>query len=154
MLEVQGIGGWTSFEDRMVTLRASGKNFDVDACLRERNVTPAAIFRRGEPRFPASQPDDCRVRDSSGINLAVSDADFGNLKQQTRDTLHFLADNFAMLEHLANYPGVDGVEVDFAVYGGDGFVESYRFSPELLAQIGRLGITLCISRYIPADETA
>jgi len=137
----------------MVTLRASGASFDVDAFLRDSNVTPAVIFRRGEPRFPASKPDG-PVRDSSGINLGVSDADFGNLKQQTRDTLHFLADNLAMLERLVNYPGVDGVEVDFAVYGGDGFVESYRFSPELLEQIGRLGITLCVSRYIPADETA
>ena len=88
------------------------------------------------------------------MNLGVSDAEFGNLEQQTRDTLRFLANNFAMLERLINYPGVDGVEVDFAVNGGDGFVESYRFSPQLLEQIGRLGIALCVSRYIPADETA
>ena len=136
----------------MVTLRASGANFDVDAFLREGNVMPAVIFRRGEPRFPTSKPDG-PVRDSSGMNLGVSDAEFGNLEQQTRDTLRFLANNFAMLERLVNYPGVVRVEVDFAVCGGDGFVESYRFSPELLEQIGRLGITLCVSRYIPADET-
>jgi hypothetical protein len=134
----------------MVTLRVSGANFDVDAFLQESEVTPAVVFRRGEPRFPGSQPNG-PVLDSSGINVGVSDAEFGNLEQQTRETLRFLADNFAMLEGIANYPGVDGLELDFAVTGGDGFVESYRFSPELLEQIGRLRITLCVSRYIPTD---
>jgi hypothetical protein len=134
----------------MVTLRASGAHFDVDAFLQETDVTPAIVFRRGEPRFPASQPNG-PVMDASGMNVGVSDAEFGNLEQQTRETLQFLADNFAMLEHMANYPGVDGLELDFAVSGSDTFVENYRFSPELLEQIGRLGITLCVSRYIPTS---
>ena len=137
----------------MVTLRASGAHFDVDAFLQENDVTPAVVFRRGEPRFPASQPNG-PVLDSSGINIGVSDAEFGNLEQQTREALKFLADNFAVLKRLANYPGVDGLELDFAVNGGDAFVESYRFSPELLEPVGRLGITLCVSRYIPATGAA
>ena len=134
----------------MVTLRASGINFDIDAFLQENDVTPAAVFRRGEPKLLGSQRNGT-VSVSSGMNVGVSDAEFGNLEQQTDEALQFLADNFAMLERLAQYPGVDGVELDFAVYGGDGFVESYRFAPELLEQIWRLGITLCVSRYVSTN---
>lgn len=132
----------------MVTLRASGAHFDVDTFLLESDVTTAVVFRRGDPRFPASQPNGPRL-DFSGINIGVSDAE--NLEQQTREALRFLADNFAVLKRLANYPGVDGLELDFAVYGGDAFVESYRFSPELLEQVVRLGITLCVSRHISSN---
>ena len=88
------------------------------------------------------------------MNVGVSDAEFGNLEQQTRETLKFLAENLAELERMAAYPGVDGLELDFAVEGGDNFVESYRFSPELLEQVGRLGITLCVSRYVAATDAA
>ena len=92
--------------------------------------------------------------DHSGMNVGVSDAEFGNIEQQTRETLQFLADNLAEVERLGTYPGVEGLELDFAVYGrDDAFVESYRFAPELLAQISCLGITLCVSRYIPANDT-
>jgi hypothetical protein len=137
----------------MVVLRVSGVNFDVDAFLQEGDVTPAVVARRGERRFPGSQTNES-VYDSSGMMVDVSDAEFGNLEQQTLETLQFLADNFAVLQRMANYPGVDGLEMDFAVDGTDAFVESYRFSPELLEQVGRLGITLCVSRYIPANGAA
>ncbi len=135
----------------MVTLRVGGTHFDVDAFLRESSIAPATVFRRGQPRFPSSQSNG-RVSDRSGMNVGVSDAEFGNLEQQTCETLQFLADNLAELERLATYPGVEGLELDFAVEGGDNFVESYRFSPDLLEQVGRMGITLCVSRYIPAND--
>jgi hypothetical protein len=136
----------------MVTLRVSGANFDVDAFLRESNIAPAIVFRRGQPKFPGSQTDG-RILDHSAMNIGVSDAEFGNIEQQTREALQFLADNLAEVERLGTYPGVEGLELDFAVNGNDdAFVESYRFSPELLEHIARLGITLCVSRYVPAND--
>lgn len=141
-------------KDRMVTLRASGANFDVDAFLRDSNIVPAVFFRRGQPKFPAAQPNG-QVLDHSGLNIGVSDAEFGNTVQQTRDTLQFLTDNLVDVERLRSYPGVDGLELDFAVNGNDdAFVESYRFAPALLDQVARLGITLCISRYVSANDAS
>jgi hypothetical protein len=136
----------------MVTLRVSGADFDVDAFLRESDIAPAIVFRRGQPKFPGS-PTNGRVLDHSAMHIGVSDAEFGNIEQQTRETLQFLADNLAELERLKSYPGVEGLELDFAVNGNDdAFVESYRFSPELLEHMARLGITLCVSRYVPAND--
>jgi hypothetical protein len=130
----------------MVTLRVSGANFDVDAFLRDSCLAPAAVFRRGEPRLPD------RIHHSSGMNVGVSEADFADLDQQIRDALQFLATNRAEIERLINYVGVEGIQLDFPVRGKDAFVESYRFSAELLERVGSLGIELCVSRYIPAED--
>ena len=111
----------------------------------------ATVFRRGEPTFPASQPEGRRL-DSSGINVRVSDAEFSGLEQQARDALRFLQENEGEIRRLAGYPGIDGMELDFAVNRSDILVESYRFEPELLEQVGRLGITLCVSCYVPSEE--
>ena len=135
----------------MVTLRVSGASFDVNLFLREFQIAPALIFLRGQPKYPETQPNG-PVLDHSGMNVDVSDAEFGDLEQQSHDMVRFLADNLAMLERMSNYPGIEDIELDFAVCGGDGFVESYRFSPELLEQVGRLGITLCVSRYLQTDD--
>jgi hypothetical protein len=86
------------------------------------------------------------------MNVSVSDAEFGDLARQTRDALEFLNTNREELERLVNYVGVEGVELDFPVYGKDAFVESYRFSPELLERVGQLGIKLCVSRYVPPED--
>ena len=34
------------------------------------------------------------------MNIGVSDAEFGSIEQQTRETLQFLADNLAEVEQL------------------------------------------------------
>jgi len=138
----------------MVTLRASGTHFDVDAFLRESNLAPVTIFRCGQPKSPASQPNG-QVLDHSGMNIGVSDAEFGNIEQQTRETLQFLADNLQEIERLKMYFGVEGLELDFAFNGNDEvLIENYRFAPELLQRIASLGITLCISRYVPAADAS
>jgi hypothetical protein len=79
--------------------------------------------------------------------VGVSDAEFGDMEQQTQDALAFLKEHEEEIARLARYAGVDGIELDFAVYRGDGFVESYRFPAELVAWAGRLGIALCVSSY-------
>ena len=128
------------------TLRAHGVDFDVDAFLHESTLTSCAVFRRGEARLPASQPEGPRLQ-RSGLNVGVSEAEFGDMEQQTRDALAFLRQNEEEIARLAGYTGVEGIELDFAVYRGDGFVESFRLPAELASRAGRLGIVLCVSTY-------
>lgn len=71
------------------TLRAGGTNFDVDSFLATSSLTPCAVFRRGEPKFPASNPKG-RICETSCFNLNVSDAEFGDETGQIRDALIFL----------------------------------------------------------------
>jgi hypothetical protein len=132
------------------TLRAGGTDFDVNSFLASSSLTPCAVFRRGEPKFPASQPNG-PIRKNSGINVGVSDAEFGDEQNQTRDALNFLEEHEHELKRLAEYPGVEVFQIDFAIEAKDVFVQSYCFQPNLLFLIGRLGIELCVS-YYPASE--
>jgi hypothetical protein len=84
----------------MVTLRVSGASFDVNLFLREFQIAPALIFLRGQPKYPETQPNG-PVLDHSGMNVDVSDAEFGDLEQQSHDTVRFLADNLAMMERMS-----------------------------------------------------
>ena len=68
----------------MCTLRVSGAQFDVDAFLETSPFSPAGVFRRGEPRMPATQPDG-KVREVSGMNISVSDASWSDLAAQVTD---------------------------------------------------------------------
>jgi len=129
------------------TLRAGGPDFDIDSFLATSSLTPCAVFRRGEPKFPESNPKG-RICERSSFNVGVSDAEFGDEKNQTRDALIFLEKNENEIKRLSEFTGVEGVQLDFAIYiVPDAFAQSYCFPPNLLALIGRLGIELCISCY-------
>lgn len=133
------------------TLRAGGNNFDVDSFLGSSIFTPCAVFRRGEPRAPASQPKG-PILQHSGFNIGVSDAEFSDVEGQTRDAIIFMEAHEKELERLIAYPGVDGVEIDFAIEIKEVFGQSYSFPPNLLFMLGRLRIELVISCYPAAEE--
>ncbi len=133
------------------TLRAGGNNFDVDTFLESSIFTPCAVFRRGEQRAPASQPKG-PILQHSGFNLGVSDAEFSDVERQIRDAQAFIKSNEKELERLIAYPGVDGVEIDFAIEIENVFGQSYSFPPNLLSMLGRLRIELVISCYPAAEE--
>jgi hypothetical protein len=135
------------------TLRAGGVNFDVDSFLATSSLTPCAVFRRGKPKFPASNPKG-RISETSCFNVGVSDAEFGDEKSQTRDALIFLKKHKHELKRLAEFPGVEGVQLDFAVHIDipNVFTQSYCLPPNLLLQMGRLGIEMCISCYATPEE--
>jgi len=133
------------------TLRAGGADFDVNAFLANSSLKPCAVFRRGEPKCPASKPNG-PIHQDSCFNVGVSEAEFGDLLRQTQDALLFLEANEDELIRLVGYPGVEGVEFDFAVKNEDAFVQSYCFAPDLIAWIGRLGIELCVSCYVKSEE--
>ncbi len=128
----------------MCVLRASGIEFDVDGFLRVSSLAPCAVHRRGTPRLPG------RVHESSGFNIAVSDASWSDLPSQIADAEQFLSRHSREIERLMRFPGVEGAVLDFPVNLriGDGVVAQFdRFPASLVRAAGRLGLSLELSIY-------
>src|SRR4051794_25408094 len=95
-------------------LRAYGMNFDVEAFLAGCSLPVCAVHRRGEPRFPRSQPDGSR-NDQSGVHVAVSEAEFDEFPRQVEEAADFLRVELAQIRRLCEFPGVEGITLDFGV---------------------------------------
>jgi hypothetical protein len=126
-------------------LRAYGLKFDVDVFAVDCTLPICAIKRRGEPVFPASQPDG-RRHESSGVHILVSDAEFDDFQSQVNDAISFLQGNELQLRRLAEWPGVE-VELDFGIERRDVILECNTFPAELLRLAGALGIDITISHF-------
>jgi len=134
-----------------VMLRAGGKNFDVDAFLKECPWEPARVWHRGKPAFPRSQPKGRKNKDS-GFNVTVSDAGFDEINQQIKDATAFLEDeeNMVVIKALRAYPGVEGANLDFGVELPDPKecpIQYYVFPPKLARLAGKLSLHLEFSLY-------
>jgi hypothetical protein len=131
-------------------LRVSGADLDVDALLNGCEIEPVVVWRKGEPRSPASQPTG-KVHSFSGANFEVSGADFSELKLQIADALVFLREHESFVRRLRSFPGVEELCLDF---GSDirppGWC-SFSFPPELLVAVGSAGVSLVLSVY-PVDD--
>jgi hypothetical protein len=126
-------------------LRAYGLEFDGDVFAVDCTLPICAIKRRGEPVFPASQPDG-RRHESSGVHILVSDADFDEFQSQVDDAISFLQGNELQLRRLAEWPGVE-VELDFGIERRDVILECNTSPAELLRLAGALRIDITISHY-------
>ena len=133
-------------------LRASGDDFDVDAFLASCELEPIAVYHRGEPRFPASQPEGPR-NSRSGVNFEASGADFSELALQMEEALAFLRENEPFLARLRDCPGVEVLVLDFGAEIHPPGWCSFNFRSELLLAMGALGISLELSVY-PVEERA
>jgi hypothetical protein len=99
----------------MAVLRAYGPNFDVDEFLDGCTLPVCAVKRRGEPVFPASQPNG-PFREQSGVHVSVGDAEFDDFPKQVEEAISFLESNAEQLRRLVEFPGVEGdVELDFGI---------------------------------------
>ncbi len=125
-------------------LRAAGKYFDTDAFLKKSKLRPLAVFRRGEPK---SKSNPRRKNIQSSVNIAVSNASFDNIKRQVKDASSFLAVNKTEIKRLLRFKGVEGVELDFAIYKNDAFLQEVEFPAELIALAARLGLSVKLSQY-------
>jgi len=134
----------------MCVFRVSGAHFDVDQFLGKSLWLPPAIFRAGEPRFPASQPKG-PILEQSGFNLNVSDAEFSELHRQIHDAILFLRSNEKELVRLRDFPGVEGMCLDFGIEERDVPAQSEAFPPELLFLLGQMGISLAFTLYPTQD---
>jgi len=127
-------------------LRASGKDFNVDAFLRGSQLEPLTVWHVGEPRAPVSNPIG-RQHQDSGMNVSVSLLNFSDLPGQIRDARSFLQDNRSEILRLKEFPGVESIQLDFPIEDRDVALQSDVFKHELIALLGDLGIDLVVSRY-------
>ena len=134
----------------MCVLRASGTDFDPETFLDPSPFEPSKIYRRGDPRLPESRPNGPRY-DTSGINVAVSEAPWSDLPAQVADAERFLEANRAELERLVQSPGVTDLTLDFPIelrIDGETVVAQFdRFPASLVRLAGTLGIALELSVY-------
>lgn len=132
-------------------LRASGVDFDVTAFVASCELEPLKVFKKGEARYPASQPEG-PTRERSGINFEVSDADFSELELQMQEALTFFQQHEIFISALKAFPGVENVTIDFGAEIHPLGWCSFNFSSDLLLAVGRLGISLELSVYPIGDE--
>lgn len=127
-------------------LRTSGSDFDVEAYIKDCPLKIIVSFRKGEPRSKNSK----RLRELSGLNIEVSNADFDDLAKQMADTQAFLTTHEAELTRLRDFPGVEFISIDFGVDIYPPGWCSFCFPHELLRLAGTLRIDLELSVY-PSD---
>jgi hypothetical protein len=133
-------------------LRVSGKALDPETVVAgELGPFVCRVFRKGEPRRPA-RPEK-GVRSESGVNVTVSNADFGDFAGQTDDAIDFFRRHRTALRQLCSIDGVENLTLDFAVDRRDLFVQSERFPPELLEALASIGAWLEISIYPVGEGT-
>jgi hypothetical protein len=125
-------------------LRAYGASFDVDAFLKDSRLSPSRVWRIGEP----SSRSGASPNRSSGLTVAVSEAEMSNLSHQIQETVAFLQSHVDELARLVAFAGVDEIGIDFAVSWRDDVVtQTDSLSAELVGLAGRLGLGIDISHY-------
>ena len=139
-----------------VMLRVGGKDFDVDAYLREHPCETVRVWRKGEAVFPKSQPKG-RKNEDSGLNMEVSNAERNDLDGEIEGAISFLEDevNHHEIQDLIGYPGVEGGTLDFGIDLKDLSeypLQSFTFPPNLLSLAGDLGLCLEVSLYPCWDD--
>src|SRR5262245_49231771 len=116
-------------------LRAYGDNFNVDGYLAGCTLPVCAVKRRGEPVFPASQPDG-RRHERSGIHVIASEADFDDFPRQVAEATAFLLAEAKQVSRLCEWPGVEEVSLDFGIRRREAAVQSDYLPPELVRLAG------------------
>jgi hypothetical protein len=132
-------------------IRASGTDFDPDQFCFQSRLDPCELYHRGDLDFPESQPDGRRC-EHSGINIVASDAEFDEFDRQVDEAAAFLKGHHDELSRLRDFPGIEGITIDFGVEHKDVYVECYRLSPELIRLAGELGMSIEISLYPVSDD--
>jgi hypothetical protein len=132
-------------------LRAYGDHFNVDAFLAGCTLPVCAVKRRGEPIFRVSKPDGKR-HPQSGVHVVASDADFHEFLRSVEEAILFLKVNGEEVRRLCEFPGVEGVTLDFGVARRDTYTQSDRLPAELVSLAGSMGLAIELSHY-PVDES-
>ncbi|GAC1472091.1 MAG: hypothetical protein NVSMB9_18930 [Isosphaeraceae bacterium] len=127
-------------------LRVFGEEFEPDGFCATTTLQPCHLYRKGEPKFPASQPNG-RHNDKSGINFVASEADFDEFPRQVEEATAFLLLHRQELSRLRDFPGVEDMTLDFGIARRDVLVQCDHLPPTLLRAAGELGIGIELSQY-------
>jgi hypothetical protein len=127
-------------------LRATGKEFDVDAFLVGSSLEPCAVYHRGEVRFPQPRPA-VEPRERSGLHVVASVTEFVDFPQQVAEATSFLQAHAEEIRRLASFPGVEGVELDFGIERRNVAVQNDRLPADLIRVAGSLGLSINMSQY-------
>jgi hypothetical protein len=130
-------------------LRAYGTRFDVDAFLVDCTLPVCTVNRRGEP-VRSGQPNGC-LCEQSGIHVSASNADFGEFPRQIEESIAFLRANAQQIRRLCEFPGIEGVTLDFGIARRDVVAQYDHFPAELVRLAGSLGLAIELSQY-PVKE--
>ena len=127
----------------MCVLRVDGQNFAVDKFLTKSSLKPSMVYYKGDRKSSN------RNYESSGFNVALSDAEFEDLKAQIDDAVIFLHKEKEELGRLVKFTNVENVSIDFAISTPpeDIVVWTRSFPPKLLKLLGSIGIRLDFTIY-------
>ena len=132
-------------------LRVWGRNFDVDSfLLNNTELEPINIWYKGQPKFK-NKPNGS-VKETSGLNIELSDANFSELDKQINEAILFCKTHQNVLNELVSYHGVEGAVADFGAEIYPPGWHSFSFVPEILLLMGSIGISLGLSVYPTSDE--
>lgn len=127
-------------------LRASGKEFDVDAFIEDSSLLIDRVYRVGEPVFPASNPEG-RKSVQSGLSVVASKVNFEDYKLQMKESFLFMRDHADELRRLVAFKGLHSVCIDFGANIYPPGWCSFYFPHQLMKMAGNLGIDLELSVY-------
>jgi hypothetical protein len=133
-------------------LRASGRDFNVDAFVADCDWDIAKVFHRGEA-LPSKTQQVGQKREESGLNVVVSERGFHEFTKQIGDAAEFLTESAGEIQRLVAFPGVASVVLDFGIAWRDVAAQSDQFPAELVRLAGITGIALELSHY-PVSEGA
>jgi hypothetical protein len=133
-------------------IRVYGKHFNVDAFVANCTLPVCTVKRRGEPVFPASQPNG-RRHEQSGVHVLASEADFADFQAQVDEVITFLRVNELELRRLRTFAGVETATLDFGIERRDVAVQCDRLPAELLRLAGAIDVDIELSQYRPADPS-
>jgi hypothetical protein len=121
---------------------ASGLNFEVDRYLVGSPFKAMAVFRKGD--IPPKNNPERKSRPDSGFVVLISGDQKIELSQQLKAALEFLNQHEVELKAVRKV-GVDNMLLDFSVQVGRKLQQAEYLPPELIGDLGRLGMGLIFS---------
>lgn len=126
-------------------LRVFGDALNVEALLTQLALEPDRVWRKGDPRFK-SKPNG-EVLNNSGASFMASEAEMFEFNIQAEEASAFLEKHRLDIRKMVDYPGVDGVVLDFGVELRDVAIHSDYLSPKLIQAAAQAGIGVELSHY-------
>lgn len=127
-------------------LWVAGKEFDVDAFLKDFELEVADVSYIGKPKYP-THPDKM-IAKFNGFRLDIIYTEFNEIEKQIKACTSFLEENFDKLSHIKTYPNVEYSSLHFGTdFFCDKFELSIYYPTELITLVGELGFAIDLSIY-------